>query len=117
VAALHVDRDHPHVHLTIARRDHDGRRFHPNRDDFFVTGSASRKSFVTVALRRMPRQLGQGGLTPSMSPSRRSRFARRARFPALTRAAPSGPAATRKRCWRSCRCRAGVPAGHCSSGL
>ncbi|WP_246870398.1 relaxase/mobilization nuclease domain-containing protein [Novosphingobium sp. SG707] len=35
VAALHVDRDHPHVHLTIARRDHDGRRFHPNRDDFF----------------------------------------------------------------------------------
>jgi hypothetical protein len=60
VAALHVDRDHPHVHLTIARRDHDGRRFHPNRDDFFVTGSASRKSFVTVALRRMPRQLGQG---------------------------------------------------------
>lgn len=35
VAALHVDRDHPHVHLTIARRDHDGRRFHPNRDDLF----------------------------------------------------------------------------------
>lgn len=35
VAALHVDRDHPHVHLTIARRDHDGRRFHPGRDDLF----------------------------------------------------------------------------------
>lgn len=35
VAALHQDRDHPHVHLTIARRDHDGRRFHPTRDDFF----------------------------------------------------------------------------------
>ncbi|MGR6330963.1 relaxase/mobilization nuclease domain-containing protein [Sphingomonas sp. XXL09] len=35
VAALHVDRDHPHVHLTFARRDHDGRRFHPNRDDLF----------------------------------------------------------------------------------
>ena len=35
VAGLHVDRDHPHVHLTIARRDHDGRRFHPNRDDLF----------------------------------------------------------------------------------
>lgn len=35
VAALHVDRDHPHVHLTIARRDHDGRRFHPKRDDLF----------------------------------------------------------------------------------
>lgn len=35
VASLHVDRDHPHVHLTIARRDHDGRRFHPNRDDLF----------------------------------------------------------------------------------
>ncbi|WP_232280465.1 relaxase/mobilization nuclease domain-containing protein [Sphingomonas sp. PAMC 26605] len=35
VASLHVDREHPHVHLTIARRDHDGRRFHPNRDDLF----------------------------------------------------------------------------------
>lgn len=35
VAALHEDRDHPHVHLTIARRDYDGRRFHPNRDDLF----------------------------------------------------------------------------------
>lgn len=35
VAALHQDRDHPHVHLTIARRDHDGRRFHPTRDDFY----------------------------------------------------------------------------------
>lgn len=35
VASLHVDRYHPHVHLTIARRDHDGRRFHPNRDDLF----------------------------------------------------------------------------------
>lgn len=35
VASLHVDRDHPHVHLTIARRDHDGRRFHPDRDDLF----------------------------------------------------------------------------------
>jgi hypothetical protein len=35
VAALHQDRNHPHVHLTIARRDHDGRRFHPTRDDFY----------------------------------------------------------------------------------
>jgi hypothetical protein len=35
VASLHVDRDHPHVHLTVARRDYDGRRFHPNRDDLF----------------------------------------------------------------------------------
>ena len=35
VASLHVDREHPHVHLTFARRDHDGRRFHPNRDDLF----------------------------------------------------------------------------------
>jgi hypothetical protein len=35
VAALHVDRDHPHVHVTFARRDHDGRSFHPDRDDLF----------------------------------------------------------------------------------
>ena len=35
VASLHIDRDHPHVHLTFARRDHDGRRFHPDRDDLF----------------------------------------------------------------------------------
>lgn len=35
VASLHVDRDHPHVHLTFARRDHDGRRFDPDRDDLF----------------------------------------------------------------------------------
>lgn len=35
VASLHVDRDHPHVHLTFARRDDDGRRFHPDRDDLF----------------------------------------------------------------------------------
>lgn len=33
VAALHVDRYHPHVHLTVARRDFDGRRFNPDRDD------------------------------------------------------------------------------------
>ncbi len=33
--SLHVDREHPHVHLTFARRDHDGRRFHPDRDDLF----------------------------------------------------------------------------------
>lgn len=35
VASLHIDREHPHVHLTVARRDHDGRRFHSNRDDLF----------------------------------------------------------------------------------
>lgn len=35
VASLHVDRDHPHVHLTIARRDLDGRGFNPDRDDLF----------------------------------------------------------------------------------
>lgn len=35
ILALHNDRDHPHVHLTIARRDRDGQRFHPNRDDLF----------------------------------------------------------------------------------
>jgi hypothetical protein len=35
VASLHVDRDHPHVHLTIARRDLDGRRFNPDREDLF----------------------------------------------------------------------------------
>ena len=35
VVSLHVDRDHPHVHLTFARRDLDGRRFHPDRDDLF----------------------------------------------------------------------------------
>ena len=35
VAGLHVDRDHPHVHITIARRDLDGRRLHPDRDDLF----------------------------------------------------------------------------------
>ncbi len=35
VAGLHVDREHPHVHLTVARRDLDGRRFHPDRDDLF----------------------------------------------------------------------------------
>ena len=35
VASLHVDREHPHVHLTIARRDDQGRRFNPNRDDLF----------------------------------------------------------------------------------
>jgi hypothetical protein len=35
VASLHVDRAHPHVHLTIARRDLDGRRFNPDRDDLF----------------------------------------------------------------------------------
>ncbi len=34
-AGLHVDRDHPHVHITVARRDFDGRRFHPDRDDLF----------------------------------------------------------------------------------
>jgi hypothetical protein len=85
VAALHVDRDHPHVHLTIARRDHDGRRFHPNRDDFF----RYRQRLPCSWQRRMPRQHGRGGSTPSMSRSRRGRFARRARFPASIRAAPS----------------------------
>lgn len=35
VMGLHTDRDHPHVHLTVARRDLDGRRFHPNKEDLF----------------------------------------------------------------------------------
>ncbi|NMN07537.1 MULTISPECIES: relaxase/mobilization nuclease domain-containing protein [unclassified Novosphingobium] len=33
VLALHQDKDHPHVHLTVARRDLDGRRFHPDRQE------------------------------------------------------------------------------------
>lgn len=32
VMALHTDEDHPHVHLIIAGRDNDGRRFNPNRE-------------------------------------------------------------------------------------
>jgi len=32
VMALHTDQDHPHVHLIIAGRDNDGRRFNPNRE-------------------------------------------------------------------------------------
>jgi hypothetical protein len=31
VLALHTDEAHPHVHLIIAGRDNDGRRFNPNR--------------------------------------------------------------------------------------
>lgn len=30
--ALHTDEAHPHVHLIVANRDNDGRRFNPNRD-------------------------------------------------------------------------------------
>ena len=29
---LHTDEPHPHVHLIVANRDHDGRRFNPNRE-------------------------------------------------------------------------------------
>lgn len=32
VMALHTDEPHPHVHLIIAGRDNDGRRFNPNRE-------------------------------------------------------------------------------------
>jgi hypothetical protein len=32
VLALHTDEAHPHVHLIIAGRDNDGRRFNPNRE-------------------------------------------------------------------------------------
>lgn len=32
VMALHTDEAHPHVHLLIAGRDNDGRRFNPNRE-------------------------------------------------------------------------------------
>lgn len=32
VMALHTDEAHPHVHLIIAGRDNDGRRFNPNRE-------------------------------------------------------------------------------------
>ena len=35
VMALHNDKDHPHVHLTVARRDLDGLRFHPGNEDLF----------------------------------------------------------------------------------
>lgn len=35
VMGLHTDRHHPHVHLTVARRDLDGRRFHPDKEDLF----------------------------------------------------------------------------------
>src|SRR3546814_12474060 len=31
VMALHTDEAHPHVHLIIAGRDNDGRRFNPDR--------------------------------------------------------------------------------------
>ena len=35
VLALHTDTDSPHVHLTVARRGHDGVRLKPERDDLF----------------------------------------------------------------------------------
>lgn len=35
VMALHNDTGSPHVHLTVARRDLDGRRFHPDKEDLF----------------------------------------------------------------------------------
>lgn len=35
VMGLHTDQEHPHVHLTVARRDIDGRRFHPGKEDLF----------------------------------------------------------------------------------
>jgi hypothetical protein len=35
VMALHNDTGSPHVHLTVARRDLDGRRFHPGKEDLF----------------------------------------------------------------------------------
>lgn len=35
VMGLHTDQAHPHVHLTVARRDIDGKRFHPGKEDLF----------------------------------------------------------------------------------
>lgn len=35
VIGLHTDQAHPHVHLTVARRDIDGQRFHPGKEDLF----------------------------------------------------------------------------------
>jgi hypothetical protein len=58
VAALHVDRDHPHVHLTVARRDHDGRRFHPDRDDLFRYRQ------------RFAQKLRDRGIEPNATPAR-----------------------------------------------
>jgi hypothetical protein len=66
-----------------ARRDHDGRRFHPNRDDFFRYRQRFAEKRAIVALRRMPRQRGQGGLIPNMSRSRQERFARKVRFASI----------------------------------
>jgi hypothetical protein len=57
--------------LTIARRDHDGRRFHQNRDDFFRYRQRFAEKLRDRGTRRMPRQHGRGGSTPSMSRSRR----------------------------------------------
>jgi hypothetical protein len=78
VASLHVDRDHPHVHLTFARRDHDGRRFHPSRDDLFAIGSGLRRSCEIEVLRRTPLLRERGASTRSMSRSRRRKCGRRA---------------------------------------
>jgi hypothetical protein len=89
VAALHLDRDHPHVHLTIARRDQDGRRFHPNRDDLFRYRQRFAQKLRIGVSRRMRPRLARAGSTRSMSRLRQRKCARRGWFPGSTRAGRS----------------------------
>jgi len=93
VAALHQDRDHPHVHLTIARRDHDGRRFHPTRDDFYryrqrfaeklrgrgIEANATAARARGIAPKHEPiaaRKVREKGRVPHLDVGRRERAAR-----------------------------------------
>jgi type IV secretory pathway VirD2 relaxase len=62
VMALHNDTGSPHVHLTVARRDLDGRRFHADKEDLFRYRQCSLKSFAPRASKPTPHRERQGEL-------------------------------------------------------
>lgn len=102
VMGLHTDRDHPHVHLTVARRDLDGRRFHPNKEDLFryrqVFAEKLRAQGIEAnATPRKARGLTRKALkTPIVQMAKRgedSRYAKRLQREAAE-AAKSGKAST-----------------------
>jgi hypothetical protein len=89
VAALHLDRDHPHVHLTIARRDQDGRRFHPNRDDLFRYRQRFAQKLRNRGIEANATPARARGIDPKHEPIAAKKMREKGLVPGSTRAAQS----------------------------
>jgi hypothetical protein len=84
-----LDRDHPHVHLTIARRDQDGRRFHPNRDDLFRYRQRFAQKLRDRGIEANATPSRARGIDPKHEPIAAKKMREKGWFPGSTRAGRS----------------------------